>query len=264
MKPRTTKISVAKKTSKARSSAASADTAPLGGFAGFGDLKFFDRLAKEQSRDWFLAHKSEYERDFAEPMAALLGELQTKLEKAYPKHELAPPKVFRIQRDVRFSKDKSPYKTHAAGVVTLKGAGSADAPPASALGETPAVVYVHLGLDEGKRSVMAGAGIYMMMGAALESFREALLDDEQGAELASLVRKLGKAGFTFESGETLKNAPRGVAPDHPRVELLKRKGLVAMYPGLDEKLIRSRELVEVLVARSIEVAPLVRWLASLE
>src|SRR4029453_17142710 len=85
-------------------------------FEGFAGVDFFRELQKRQSREWFAKHKTEYEAGFVKPMAALLREAARALERSYPDCELDQPKVFRIHRDVRFSRDKSPYKTHIAGV----------------------------------------------------------------------------------------------------------------------------------------------------
>ena len=94
-------------------------------FDGFADAKkrFFHDLDAHQSRDWFLAHKADYEALWARPLAALLGELKPRIEKLYKGFPLRDPKVFRLHRDVRFSLDKSPYKTHASGLLALRGGG---------------------------------------------------------------------------------------------------------------------------------------------
>src|SRR3954469_10869726 len=89
------------------------------GFAG-ADMKFFRALSRHQDRTWFAAHKAEYEEGWVRPMTALLAEVHGKLDGAYPTVELEAPKVFRIHRDVRFSADKSPYKTSISGVIVAK------------------------------------------------------------------------------------------------------------------------------------------------
>jgi uncharacterized protein (DUF2461 family) len=86
-------------------------------FPGFPDARgdFFLALALHNDRDWFQAHRAEYEQGWAQPMASLMDEVRAGLRGAYGKRELGAPKVFRIHRDIRFSKDKTPYKTHVAG-----------------------------------------------------------------------------------------------------------------------------------------------------
>lgn len=223
---------------------------PVERFTGFDDPKFFRALAKNQSREWFAKHKAEYQAGFAEPMRLLLDELAKKLDASYPDLELASPKVFRIHRDVRFSKDKSPYKTHIAGVVPVRlGAGKVT--------ETAAALYLHVGATER----VAGGGLYHFDGSQLAKFRAAVVDDARGKQLAKLVKGLEKKGAGIHAAESLKSTPRGIDPDHPRAELLKRKGLVAMFEDIPASSLANRTLVEWLVGRGKLVAPLVRWIA---
>ncbi len=224
-------------------------------FTGFADPKFFKELAKHQTREWFSANKAMYDMGFAKPMQLLLDELVQKLDRSFPDCELGAGKVFRIHRDVRFSKDKSPYKTHVAGMIPVRiGSGK--------ITETPAAMYLQVGCDaDGKPSHMAGAGLYLMDKVQLEKYRAAVLDAKKGGELAKLVSALVKKGASIEAGEVLKNPPRGVDPEHPRSELLKKKGLVAMYEGIPAATLKSRELVAQLAERGKAMAPLVRWLA---
>jgi uncharacterized protein (TIGR02453 family) len=220
-------------------------------FEGFADVRasFFRALAKHQSRDWFTAHRGEYESGWLEPMHALLGELSERIEGLFPRRQLGEPKVFRIFRDVRFSRDKSPYKTHVAGAIPLGGSGVVPGGPAA--------IYVHLGTD-----VYVGAGHYSLDPAQLERYRAAVLDERRGAELARITARLTKAGFTLGAYETLKKAPRGVDPAHPRVALLKQKGLVTGFPDLPTELITSRALIPWLLKGAKQTAPLVEWLAA--
>lgn len=224
-------------------------TETLQRFDGFGDprLAFFRKLKKENTRELFLAHKEAYEAHYVAPMTALLTEASAALDRAYPDCDLAAPKVFRLNRDVRFSADKSPYKTHAAGVILARSG--------RAVMEAPAALYVHLEPGD----CMVAAGFYMMPKEALARYREALLDDARGPAVAALVKKLEKKGCAVGAGETLKKAPRGVADDHPRLDLLKKKGLIASIP-LDAAELGSRKVLDRIVAFGKDSAPLVRWL----
>jgi len=221
-------------------------------FDGFADRngKFFGVLARNQRREWFAMHKEEYEEGWLTPMKALLAEVRTRLEPLYDHDPLAEPKVFRIHRDVRFSKDKSPYKTHIGGYVPL--AGAARGP------NQPVPVYVQLGTE-----TFVGAGHYMMEPAQLARFREAVLDDAQGKTLARIVATLEKAKFRLVSYDALKKVPRGIDPAHPRAELLKRKSLAVEFPTLPKRLVTSRKFVDWLVDRVDQSRPLVEWLAEL-
>ncbi len=220
-------------------------------FEGFADaqMTFFHGLDAAQDRAWFAEHKRAYEAGWAAPMAALLGAVRARIAKEYKGFELREPKVFRLQRDVRFSLDKRPYKTSVSGVLSLKGGGSTT--------EAPAALYIELGLE-----TLAGAGMYALMGDALDRFRAAVIDNRSGASLQKLCAQLEAQGYGLTAMETLKTAPRGVDKDHPRIALLKRKGLVAMFPTLPVATITTPEFADWVTARAVEAAPMVRWMAQ--
>jgi uncharacterized protein (TIGR02453 family) len=219
-------------------------------FEGFADAdgKFFRALAKNNEREWFQGRKAEYEEGFHTPMKALLEDVRASVDGLYPHCDLDEPKVFRIFRDVRFSKDKSPYKTHIGGYLPMKRSGKS----ASA----PAALYVHVGDTER----FAAAGHYMMDGPDLARFRAAVVDDARGGELGKILAKLKKKGFSIEQHDVLKRVPKGFDAEHPRAELLKGKGLTATFPDLPKGILASPKLVKWLVGASKDVAPLVEWL----
>ena len=221
-------------------------------FEGFADRdrRFFRALARNQRREWFAAHRREYEDGWLEPMKALLAEIRERIDAFFPHHPLAEPKVFRIYRDVRFAKDKSPYKTHIGGYVAIGDAGRGPS--------VPAALYVHLGATE----VFVAAGQYMMDPGQLARFRDAVLDDRRGPALAGTLHRLTRAGFAVGSHDVLQRVPRGVDPTHPRAELLKRKGLIVTFPDPPRRLLVRHALVDWLVTRTKRVVPLVEWLAS--
>ncbi|HTQ02544.1 MAG TPA: DUF2461 domain-containing protein [Polyangiaceae bacterium] len=225
----------------------------MGAFTGFPDAdgKFFKALAKKNERAWFLAHKAEFETGWNEPMKALLGELREAIDGAYPHTDLGEPKVFRIFRDVRFSKDKSPYKTHIGGYIPL-------ARHAKTTTDLPMACYVHIGAGE----TFAAAGHYMMEKESLERFRKAVADDKRGKALVGILAALAKKGFVAETHERSKRVPKGFPPDHPRAELLTYKGLTVGFPAIPKALFTSSKLVKWLAAACKTSAPLVEWLAS--
>ncbi|MGO9710511.1 MAG: DUF2461 domain-containing protein [Polyangiaceae bacterium] len=218
-------------------------------FEGFadGEGKFFRALAKNQKREWFQAHKGEFEEGWNAPLKALMAELSVAIDGQYPHCDLDDPKVFRIFRDVRFSKDKSPYKTHIGGYLPTKRTGKAT--------NAPAAIYVHVGPEP-----FAAAGHYMMEGDDLARYRAAVLDDARGKELVKIIAKLEKKGFSVEARESLVRVPKGIDPEHPRANLLKNKGLIATFPKIPKGLLASPKLVKWLVAGSKDVAPFVEWL----
>jgi uncharacterized protein (TIGR02453 family) len=218
-------------------------------FQGFADDsgRFFHTLAKHQDRVWFGKHKEEYEQGWAQPMAALLAAIADKLDAAYPDVDLAEPKVFRLHRDVRFSKDKAPYKTHVSGLLAAKRVG--------AVTELPAALYVQFGTE-----TFCAAGQYGMRGDALARYRAAVVDDAKGKELAKLVAKLEKAGFSLGAMEVMKKVPRGLDAAHPRERLLRHKGLVMSFTLDGAPKLSDPKLAGWLLAQAKKAAPLVRWL----
>src|SRR5690242_8529938 len=103
--------------------AAPAVPAPFEGFADR-EGRFFRALARNQNRAWFERHRREYETGWLAPMKALLAEVRERIDPFFRRHPLGEPKVFRIYRDVRFSKDKAPYKTHIGGYVGIQDTGA--------------------------------------------------------------------------------------------------------------------------------------------
>jgi len=176
--------------------------APSPGFTGFpvAALDFYDDLEMDNTKSFWAAHKHVYDEAVKAPMQALMAALTP---------EFAPDgrtaKIFRPYRDVRFAKDKTPYKTH-------QGAYVAVAP------STGWYVQVSAG------GVRTGAGFYEASGDRLAAFRDAVAHDRTGPELERIVRKLEKAGVTI-GGERLKTTPRGYDADHPRIDLLRHKTL---------------------------------------
>jgi uncharacterized protein (TIGR02453 family) len=221
-------------------------------FVGFADAsaKFFKALARKNEREWFLAHKSEFEEGWNAPMKLLLSDVRDAIDGAYPHLDLAEPKVFRIFRDVRFSKDKSPYKTHIGGFIPL-------ARPGTKATDLPMALYFHVGATE----TFGAAGHYMMEPASLERFRAAVADQKRGAALDKLLGRLDDNGFSPDSHESLKRVPKGFDPDHPRAELLKRKGLVVSFPAVPAGLLAKPGLTRWVADACKTAAPLVEWLA---
>lgn len=223
-------------------------------FRGFPDARgdFFLALALHNDRDWFQSHRAEYEQGWANPMAALLGEVRDGLRGAYGRRGLGEPKVFRIHRDVRFSKDKTPYKTHVAGWIPI------DTGRPASPGATPAAMYLQVGVD----ARFTGSGCWTLEPDALKRFRAALLDPRRGAALARRLALLAERGFSCSAAESLVRVPAGVDPDHPRAELLRMKGLVVDPGDVPRRLITRPDLVGWLVDKARDAAPVVSWLAG--
>lgn len=219
-------------------------------FEGFADpsAKFFRDLSKHQDRAWFQAHKAEFEAGWQGPMKELLAEVREGIDRAYEHCDLDAPKIFRIFRDVRFSKDKSPYKTHIGGLIPTTRRGKVT--------EVPMALYFHVG----EPNSFGAAGHYMMNARSLERFRAAVADDKRGRELQKLLATLTKKGFSVASHDSYKRMPKGYDPEHPRAEHLKRKGLTVGFPALPKGILASPKLSSWLVSHAKAAAPLVEWL----
>jgi uncharacterized protein (TIGR02453 family) len=157
-------------------------------------LEFFDELEEENTKAFWERNKHTYETLVRAPMEELLAEL---------KKEWGPGRIFRPYRDVRFSKDKSPYKTNIAAVV---GDG-------------------YISLDA--RGLGAGVGMWEMAPDQLARYRQAVDDGRSGAKLARVVSDIRSTGAEAAGHGVLKTAPKGYPKDHPRIELLQYKGIVA-------------------------------------
>ena len=190
-------------------------------FRGFPDAKgaFFKTLAKHQTREWFQANKERYENEWAAPMLELLSDVRAGIDATYEYCDLDAPKVFRIYRDVRFGKDKTPYKTHIGGTLSITGQGG--------VMDKPVALYLQLGTE-----AFAAAGHYRIPPLQLARMRQAIVDPKRGGELTKILAKLEKRGFAVATSEALTRVPRGFDPEHPLAHLLKLKGLIVRFPPM--------------------------------
>ncbi len=218
-------------------------------FTGFdrNAMSFWHELAMEMNRDWYLANKARYQNLWVEPTTALLTAVRTKLATVYHPLTLHEPKILRLHRDVRFAKDKTPYKTHIGGVIALG---------TNKIGEGGYVaLYFHIGLDQD----LVGTGAYTFGPSELVRWRKAVAG-KAGVELVAIINKLRKAGFVVGGRDDYKKVPKGFAPDHPRADLLKQRGLTAMFPDMPRGLLHDAKLTGWLVKHGKTAAPLVLWL----
>jgi uncharacterized protein (TIGR02453 family) len=170
------------------------------GFRGWPEefQRFFIGLELDNSKRYFEANRRTYDESVRAPMVALMESLED---------EYGPAKVFRANRDIRFSKDKSPYKTNIAAHNGKAGVGG------------------YLSLD--KKGLTVAVGCYELTPAQLTKYRQKVAAEASGAALAAVVARLEKGGYKM-GGEQLKRVPAGWPQDHPRARLLKHK-LVYVY-----------------------------------
>ncbi|MEO7216873.1 MAG: DUF2461 domain-containing protein [Gemmatimonadaceae bacterium] len=223
-------------------------------FTGFGPgaLKFLRSLARNNRRDWFEVNKDRYEREVKHPLRILVEEVDARLGEFAPEMVGNPKRsVFRIYRDVRFSKDKSPYKTNAAAWFYHRDAGHAVGTQAAHGG---AGFYFQIAPKE---CIVAG-GIWMPPTAALKTIREAIADDPDALR-GILKQPAFKRSFSALSEEALlKRTPRGFDADHPAADLLRYKSFT-VHRDLTEREILSAKLPDIVAKHFATMLPFVRW-----
>ena len=177
------------------------DTGPRA-FQGFGAevFEWFAGLERDNSKSYFTATRERYEHAVRGGLEAMLDELAMTFG--------GEARVFRQQRDLRFTPDKTPYKTRTYGVI-----GGTSVPGAG--------LYAQLSVS----GLYAGTGYWRLARDQLARFRAAVADDAAGTELEAVTAAAQEAGLEL-AGESLKTAPRGYSRDDPRIELLRRKALI--------------------------------------
>jgi uncharacterized protein (TIGR02453 family) len=209
--------------------------APANPFAGFQTeaLAFYLGLEADNSRTYWTDHKDEWEREVREPMLSLVGALAD---------EFGESKLFRPNRDIRFSADKSPYKTHQGAFAATPG-GAGYYVEISALG------------------LRAGGGFHAQNTAQTARLRAAVDAGPSGAELETLLESLRRKGFAV-LGERVKTTPRGFAADHPRIELLRHKELMLIRDFGDPEWLGTKRTLARVRDTWRSVRPLNEWVAT--
>lgn len=191
-------------------------------------VEFYEGLEVDNSKAYWQAHKEVYDRAVRAPMEQLLAELSD---------EFGEGRIFRPHRDVRFSADKSPYKTNCAAT----------------LGDG----YVSLSAEE----LMVASGLYMAEPRDLECYRAAVDDEKSGSELAGIVAALRTAGYQITAHDVLKSTPRGFPREHPRIDLLRLKGVAMTRSWSVGAWLGTRHAKDRIVTGLRAAAPLNQWLA---
>jgi uncharacterized protein (TIGR02453 family) len=214
---------------------------------------FFSDLKRNNTRDWFKDHKKEYEDHVLTPAKDFVTDFGSRLKTLIP-DIIAVPKInkslFRINRDTRFSGDKSPYKTNM-GLFFWEGTG----PRMECSG-----VYVHF---EPPKLFMVGVGLYMFPRPLLDRYRRAVVAPDTGGELTAIVGKFRKNIHISLGGRHYKRIPQGFPGDHPNAELLLHNGLYAGLEGEIPEEFYSAALIEFCFNTIKPLLPLHRWLVDL-
>jgi uncharacterized protein (TIGR02453 family) len=220
-------------------------------FAGFPSegLAFLARLGDHNERGWFEAHRSAWDERIVPAMLGWCGELCERLRDVMPRLVFVPRiggSLYRLNRDIRFSRDKSPYKTHAAALL-WEGGEKHDSPG----------VYLHVSPSE----VIVGGGIWMFeQEGRIDRYRKLLHDGATAERLETALGHASRAGLQVEAAEKLQRPPRPFTPEHPRAELAKYKGLTVgkrLKPGA---WLHTRQALDRSEALARAYAPLHAWL----
>ncbi len=196
--------------------------------------RFFQDLEDDNSREFWLANADTYEREVKRPMLVLLESLPEKYQ---------PFRLYRMNRDLRFTRDKSPYKTQQGAISEAEGGD----------------YYLHI---DGT-GLLVAAGAYQMEPDQLERYRAAVDDRRKGKALERILADLEQQEIETEMGmPALKTAPRGYAKDHPRVHLLRRKGLIGSRTLTGTVLQDGDRVRDFVVETFTACEPLVDWLGK--
>jgi len=223
-------------------------------FSGFPKktVTFLRGLAANNNREWFAAHKREYETEVLEPAKAFVRAMGERLRRLSPEIKAEPRtdgSLFRLFRDTRFSPDKSPYKTNL-GIYFWEGRGSR---------LECSGYYFHLEPP----TLMLGGGLYIFPRPLLERYRRAVADPDYGAELAAIVKKItSRPGYTL-GGEHYKRVPAGFDAAPENAGLMRHAGLYAGCEAPIPPELHSAALVDYCWKRFKPMEPLHRWLTAM-
>jgi len=222
-------------------------------FEGFGKetTRFLAGLSANNKKAWFDAHRQEYEEALLAPAQAFVAALGPRLHKLEPEINAEPRvngSILRLNRDVRFAKDKSPYKDHL-DLWFWTG---------ERKGWDGSGFFFRLTPER----LLLGAGIHAFAPPTLARYRAAALDPKRGGALTRVVKALRKAGYEVGT-ESYKRVPAGVPADHPHAALLRHGGLHATWGAKHPPALRTEALVGFVADHFKAVAPLHRWLRAL-
>ncbi|PNI10431.1 TIGR02453 family protein [Arthrobacter sp. AFG7.2] len=197
-----------------------------------GAFEFYEELQDNNNREWWQEHRDRYQSLVKAPLASLLAELEPRF---------GPGKLFRPNRDIRFSEDKSPYKTAQGAVAAVQeGVG----------------YYLQISAD----GLLVGGGYHSHTPAQLARYRNSVDASGTGEALRQIVEAVAAAGFAVE-GEKLKTVPRGYAREHPRAELLKHKSLSASITLGRPDWLSTPAAVQDIAGLWEDLRPLVDWVS---
>ncbi len=211
-------------------------------------LTFLKKLSRNNNREWFEENRELFNSSFLEPAVQFVAEMGEKLSSVRPS-VIAIPKtdksIFRIHRDVRFSKDKQPYKTNM-GLYFWEGKGKK---------MECSGFYFHLDA----KTFGAGTGMYMFSKEMLTDFRRVVSDPENGKELNEIIKKILKNKNITLGGKKFKRVPKGFDPEYPYADLLLHDGLYCWFEGKNFNSLSNEKAVKVIFDAFCKMLPLHEW-----
>jgi uncharacterized protein (TIGR02453 family) len=212
-------------------------------------FQFLRELKNHNEREWFTENKTRYEQDVLFPAMDFVKQIQPLLAK-HSRYLMAEPKrvggsIMRIYRDTRFAKDKTPYKTNVGIHFRHSIGGDVHAPG----------LYIHLEPD----ACFIAAGIWMPASEPLAAIRQAIMEDQSGWSKVRNGKKF-LSRFKFD-GESLKTAPRGIDPNHPAIEDLRRKSFAGVSRMSDKEFLQP-DICERLLLGFGDAKPLMKFLCD--
>ena len=215
-------------------------------------MHFLEDLEQNNDREWFNTHKTMYEKNVLAPARLYVAAMGERLQRVIPGIQAIPmvdKSIFRIHRDTRFSTDKQPFKTHV-GIFLWEGEGK----KLDASG-----FYLHIEKDK----LLIGGGIHIFSPPLLVRYRECVDNAKRGGRLKTILDK-GQQHFGADlDTDTYKRVPRGYPADHPRADLLKKKGVTLGETTAIPPELHTPDALDYIYARFEKIVPLHRWLVEM-
>lgn len=213
---------------------------------------FLVKLSQNNSKEWFEEHRDEFEEKVKKPAEEFVVLMGAKLQDIVPDIKAIPKtdkSIFRLHRDTRFSKDKSPYKTNL-GILFWEGTRKKMECPG---------FYFHI--EPG--SFMLGSGTYMFSKELLKIYRDAVADPVLGKELDTAVKKVLKKGDYTVGGKNYKKVPRGYDPESPYAEYLLHDGFYVGYHSDNPKALFDVDIIKFSYNMYKQMLPIHEWLVKI-
>lgn len=211
-------------------------------------VKYFSRLAKNNNKEWFVAHRDELEQHVMEPARMFVMHMGDNLREIAPDIQAIPQidkSIFRLHRDVRFSKNKAPYKTNL-GIFLWEGPAKKMECSGFYVGIEPKLFFV-------------GLGMYIFTPEQIKKFRETVYNNANAEELNKIIKNIKKKGYKINETH-YRQIPRGFDKDYQYADLLKYNGLYAYYENKNLEELLNSDQIKFLFKKFKDILPLHNWL----